>query len=69
MLKEKGGSRANEYFLVSFIMIKYRMFNVKTPLSTLNLDIRQDSDIQMWGGGGGGGHPDPEIRGMPGLQK
>ena len=22
-----------------------------------------------WGGGVGGGHPDPEIRGMPGLKK
>ena len=30
-----------------------------------------DPDIQIrWGGGGGGdSHPDPEIRGMPGLQK
>ena len=25
-----------------------------------------DPDIQM---GGGGGHPDPETRGIPGLQK
>ena len=51
-----------------------RMFNVKTPLSTLNLDIRQDraacrhSDVCVWGGGGKG-HPDPERRGMPGLAK
>ena len=27
-----------------------------------------DPDIQI-GGGGGGGHPDPETRGIPGLQK
>ena len=30
-----------------------------------------DPDLQIKGGGGegGGGHPDPEIRGRPGLQK
>ena len=33
-----------------------------------------DPDIQIrrrvgGGGGGGGGHPDPEIRGRPGLKK
>ena len=28
-----------------------------------------DPDIQMGGVRGGGGHPDPEIRGMPGLKK
>ena len=28
-----------------------------------------DPDIQIRGGGGGAGHPDPETRGMPGLQK
>ena len=27
-----------------------------------------DPDLQI-GGGGGGGHPDPEIRGGPGLKK
>ena len=26
-----------------------------------------DPDIQI--GGGGGGHPDPETRGIPGLQR
>ena len=28
-----------------------------------------DPDTQMGGVGEGGGHPDPEIRGMPGLKK
>ena len=28
-----------------------------------------DPDLQIRGGGEGGGHPDPEIRGGPGLQK
>ena len=40
-----------------------RMFNVKTPLCTLNLDIRQDSevraDIQMCACGGGEGSSRP----------
>ena len=26
-------------------------------------------DLQVRAGGGGAGHPDPEIRGSPGLQK
>ena len=26
-----------------------------------------DPDLQIRGGGGGGGHPDPEIKGEPGL--
>ena len=28
-----------------------------------------DPDLQIGGWGWGGGHPDPEIRGGPGLQK
>ena len=48
------------------------IFNLKTLLSTLNLNIRQDSvadpDIKMGGRGREGGHPDPEIRGMPSLK-
>ena len=54
------------------------IFNLKTLLSTLNFNIRQDSvadpDIKMVEGGGGGeagggGQPDPEKRGMPSLKK
>ena len=28
-----------------------------------------DADLEISGVGGGGGHPDPEIRGTPGLKK
>ena len=34
----------------------------------MNMIAVADPDIQIRGGGGAG-HPDPETRGMPGLQK
>ena len=58
--------------LLCCIMLMFCKGNVnsKYQSSTMYICSVPDPDLEIIGGGGGGdGHPDPLIRGGPGLQK